>query len=98
MTFAPEQHGETVRFAVKVVPGAARDRVVGPLGDALKVQVAAPPEHGKANARLCEVLARALGVPARDVQIASGHGGPRKLVTVVGLDVATVRTRLAAGS
>lgn len=83
-----------VRFAVKVVPGAARDRIVGALGPALKLQVAAPPAQGRANARVCELLAAALRLPARAVQITSGHGSARKLVTVRGLDVETVRARL----
>jgi len=87
-----------VRFAVKVVPGAARDRIVGALGSALKVQVAAPPEQGKANARLCELIAAALGVPVRSVQVASGHGSPRKVVTVHGIDVDSARTRLLGGA
>ncbi len=83
-----------VRFAVKVVPGAARDRIVGPLGSCLKVQVSAPPEHGKANNRVCAVLAAVLGVPARAVQITSGFGSARKTVVVDGLDVGTARARL----
>jgi uncharacterized protein (TIGR00251 family) len=83
-----------VRFAVKVVPGAARDRIQGALGEALKVQVAAPPEQGKANTRLCELLAAALGVPTRSVVVASGHGSARKVVHVRGLDADTARERL----
>jgi len=85
-----------VQFAVKAVPGASRDRIVGPIGEALKVQVAAPPESGKANARLCEVLARALLVPMRAVQVARGHGSSRKVVVVQGLPVEVVLDRLAA--
>ena len=85
-----------VSFAVKAVPGASRDRIVGPIGEALKVQLAAPPESGKANTRLCEVLARALLVPTRDVQIARGHGSTRKIVAVQGLSVEVVLDRLAA--
>ncbi|MBX3463097.1 MAG: DUF167 domain-containing protein [Planctomycetes bacterium] len=84
------------RFAVKVVPGAARDRIAGLLGSALKVQVTAPAEQGQANARLCAILAEALGVPTRAVQVAAGHGSPRKVIAVRGLDAATVRTRLHA--
>ena len=85
-----------VSFAVKAVPGASRDRIVGPIGEALKVQIAAPPESGKANARLCEVLARALGVPPRAVQVARGHGSSRKVVVVQGLSVEVVLERLSA--
>lgn len=83
-----------VQFAVKVVPGAARDRVVGLLGAALKVQVSAPPEDGRANARLCEVLADALSVPRRMVSVRSGHGSPHKIVVVTGLAADDLRTRL----
>lgn len=85
-----------VQFAVKAVPGASRDRIVGPIGEALKVQIAAPPESGKANARLCEVLARALLVPLRAVQVARGHGSSRKVVAVQGLSAEVVLDRLAA--
>ena len=95
MTFAPVADGDGVRFPVKVVPGAAQDRIAGLLGDALKVQVTAPPEQGKANARLCEVLATALGVPTRAVSVVAGHGSPRKTVAVEGIDTATVHARLA---
>lgn len=94
MTIAFVADATGVRFAVKVVPGAARDRIAGALGDALKVQVAAPPEQGKANARLCELLANALGVAARAVQVVAGHGSARKVVCVQGLDAATVRARV----
>lgn len=94
MTVAVHEQGGAVRFPVKVVPGAARDRIVGPLGDALKVQVAAPPEHGKANARLCELIAAALGVGARSVQVVSGQGSARKVVAVQGVAIGVVRERL----
>ncbi|MGB9626422.1 MAG: DUF167 domain-containing protein, partial [Phycisphaerae bacterium] len=45
-----------VEVAVKVVPGSSRDRIMGVLGDALKIAVAAPPEKGKANQAVIEVL------------------------------------------
>jgi uncharacterized protein (TIGR00251 family) len=87
--------GDLVQFAVKVVPGAARDRIAGLLGSALKVQISAPPERGRANERLCEVLAAVLGVPARSVQVTSGASNARKVVAVRGLAVDEVQQRLA---
>jgi uncharacterized protein (TIGR00251 family) len=81
-------------FAVKAVPGSSRDAIAGVLGDALKVAVAAPPERGRANARLCELLAEALGVARGNVQVVAGAGGPRKQVLVRGLAAAEVIHRL----
>ena len=86
--------GAVVR--VKVVPGASRSKVAGMLGDRLKVAVAAPPEGGKANKAVCELLAKVLGVSKSAVGIASGHGQPRKTVLAAGLTVDQVRVRLDA--
>lgn len=83
-----------VEFAVKVVPGASRTKIVGVLGSALKVAIAAPPEGGKANAALVELLADALGVKKADVAVVSGHGQALKRVAVRGVDEAGVRRRL----
>jgi len=54
-----------VRIALKVVPGASRDRVMGTLGDALKVAVSKPPEGGAANRAVVQLLAAALAAPPR---------------------------------
>jgi uncharacterized protein (TIGR00251 family) len=66
-----------------VVPGASRSGIAGVLGDRLKVRVAAPPEGGKANRALVELLSRWLGV--RDVEIVAGHSSAEKIVRVTGL-------------
>jgi len=84
-----------VALALKVVPNASRDRIVGVLGDRLKVAVAAVPEGGKANAAVCRVLAEAVGVAIRNVVIVAGLSQPTKTAEIAGLDVATVRGRLA---
>ena len=57
---------------LKVVPGASRDRVVGPLGDALKVAVSKPPADGAANRAVVKVLASHLAVPESAVTIVRG--------------------------
>jgi len=83
-------------IAVKVVPGASRTRVAGRLGDALKVQVAAAPERGKANQAVAELLAQVLGVRVAQVELVSGPAQPRKTFRVTGLDQPTVNQKLAA--
>ncbi len=84
--------GATV--AVKVVPGASRDRVMGALGDCLKIATSAPPEKGKANQAVGELLARALGLPVRDVALHAGGTRPRKEFLIRSLSAAQVRERL----
>ena len=83
-------------LAVKVVPGASRDRVVGPLGDALKVATSAPPEKGKANAAVAAILAKALGLDRRAVELAGGASSPRKEFLLRGLSAGEARRRLEA--
>ncbi len=71
-------------FNVRVVPRAARSGVAGEHDGALRVRVAAPPVDGAANEELLRTLARALGVPARDVEITSGHTSKLKQVRIQG--------------
>jgi hypothetical protein len=77
-----------------VVPRASRTRVVGEHDGRLKVQVAAPPVEGEANAALVDFLAGALGVRRADVTVAAGEGGRRKRVRVAGVDAARARAAL----
>jgi uncharacterized protein len=87
--------GAVVTLRVKVVPGASRSRVVGMLGDRLKLSVSAAPEAGKANKAVCKLLAGILGVPPRDVAVTSGHTQPTKTITITGISAQQLATRLA---
>jgi len=84
------------RLKVKVVPGASRTEVVGWLGAALKVRVAAPPEGGKANREVIELLAARVGLPLAAVTVVSGQSSPAKVLAFRGLDETTLRARLPA--
>ncbi len=83
-----------VEINVKVVPGASRDRIMGLLGDALKVQISAPPEKGRANAAVIEVLAKALGVSGKSISLVGGVTSPRKSFHIYGRSVSEVRAAL----
>jgi hypothetical protein len=84
-----------VEFAVKVVPGASRTRIIGLLGGALKLAVAAPPEGGKANEAVVELLAKAVGVKRGHVAIAAGHTQPQKRIAITGCTAETLYAALA---
>lgn len=76
---------------VVVRPRGGRDRLVGMVGDALRVAVSAPPVDGKANDAVIALLAKQLGVPRSSVSIASGKTGRRKLVCFEGLSSAQLK-------
>lgn len=80
---------------ILVQPRASRTRVVGEHDGRLKIQLAAPPVDGEANAALVEFLADALGVRKADVVLLAGEAGRRKRVRVAGISAAQAEARLA---
>ncbi|KPK82671.1 MAG: hypothetical protein AMJ81_09575 [Phycisphaerae bacterium SM23_33] len=84
-------------IAVKTVPKSSRDRIVGVLGDCLKVATSAPAEKGKANQAVAAILAKALGAGKRDVELMEGWASPRKEFRIAGMTAEQVRSKLAAG-
>ncbi len=66
---------------VRVIPRAKREEVI-PEGDSLVVKVREPPEGGRANGRVIELLAKHFGVPKSHVEIVRGHRSREKLVKV----------------
>ncbi len=84
-----------VALEVLVQPRASRTRVVGEHDGRLKIQLAAPPVDGEANAALVDFLARALAVRRSDVAIERGETGRRKTVRVAGAAPAAVRAALS---
>jgi len=89
--------GGGVTLELLVQPRASRTRVVGEHDGRLKLQLAAPPVDGEANAALVEFLADALGVRKAEVTVARGEAGRRKTVRVAGVTVAQVEAALAGG-
>jgi hypothetical protein len=80
-------------FAIKVVPDASRDRVVGLLGRALKVAVSSPPEKGAANKVLLKILAGHFNLRRNQLEIIGGKTQPRKEILAVGLNGEDLRNR-----
>jgi uncharacterized protein (TIGR00251 family) len=86
-------------LTVRLTPKGGRDAIEGieqlASGECvLKVRVRAPPHEGQANAALVKVLAKALGVPSRDVRLVSGLGARMKRARIAGSSAA-LAARLA---
>ena len=71
-------HPEGVLVAGPGSAGSAEGRRPRRAGGALKVAVTAPPEDGRANAALVEVLRDVLGVKRSQVELLSGADEPRQ--------------------
>jgi uncharacterized protein (TIGR00251 family) len=84
--------GRGTLFWVRVVPGASRESVVGWQADGmLRVRVSAPPERGRANEALLDLLAGALGVRASALSLVSGAGSREKRIQADGVSPERVR-------
>ena len=73
------------RLTVKVHPRARRTALTGRLGDAWKLDLAAPPVEGKANDECVRFFAELAGVPRSRVRIVQGATARRKVVEIEGV-------------
>ncbi|MCE5192082.1 MAG: DUF167 domain-containing protein [Actinomycetia bacterium] len=71
---------------VYATPKAGADEIVGWRDGELLVRVTAPPEDGKANAAVCKLLAKALGVPKSAVRVTRGDTSRHKTVEAEGIE------------
>lgn len=83
------------RVTVKVHPRAKRTAITGRLGEAYKLDLAAPPVDGKANEECVGFFADVARVPRARVRIISGLTGRNKLVEVEGVEQAELEKLLA---
>ena len=93
-----QSDGDGVRLSVKVAPGASRSRVAGVFDRALRVAVTAPPEGGRANADVIDLLAEVFGLKRGSVQIVHGQTKRLKLVRLSGITPAVAAARIAAAT
>lgn len=83
---------------VRLQPRARREEIVGPRDGQLVVRVSEPPVDGRANAALCRLLARELGVPPSTVSVRRGRSGRDKTVHVDGVETRIVLQRFGLTS
>lgn len=76
-------------LGVRLTPKGGRDAIDGieVLSDGrpvLKARVRAVPSEGEANAALCGLIAKAVGVPPRDVSLVAGATARVKRLAIAG--------------
>ncbi len=74
-------------FEIKVTPKASSNKVKAEFIEGrllLKVYITAPPEDGKANKAVIELLAKELKIPKKHLSILKGEHSRNKVVKVRG--------------
>jgi len=66
------EHPEGIVLPVRAQPGARKNAVLGEHAGALKVAVTAPPEDGRANIALVELLRDRLGLKRSQIVLVAG--------------------------
>ena len=70
-----------MKVNVKIYPNAKREKIVEE-EHRLKVYVNCAPEKGKANKRVCELLAKHFGVRKSAVNVMSGLTSQEKIIEI----------------
>ncbi|MCU0613526.1 MAG: DUF167 domain-containing protein [Desulfobacterales bacterium] len=73
---------EGILINIFVQPRSARNAIVGPYKDALKIKLTAPPVEGAANKLCIGLLAKCLNLPKSSIEIKFGHTGRSKGVLI----------------
>jgi len=84
-------------LVVRVTPRASRNRIAEVLDDGtVRIHLTAAPVDGEANEKLIAFLAKILDVAKSRIEIVAGSTGRDKLISVVGMDAATLHKRIIA--
>jgi uncharacterized protein (TIGR00251 family) len=74
--------GGFLRLLVKAIPGSSKNAFAGIKDGRLRIKIAAAPEDGKANEELRSFLAKALGIPKKEVSLSTGEKSRLKTITL----------------
>ena len=88
-------HPEGTLLRIRVQPGARKAGVLGEQAGALKLGVTAPPQDGRANAAVVELVRELLGLKRSQVQLVSGLKDRNKKVLIRGLSPTDIVSRIA---
>ena len=74
-----------ITLYVQILPKSSRDEILGFVNGRLKVKVTAPPEDGKANDRLKEIISEVFDVQKSRVKIMRGKTSRLKTILIEGI-------------
>jgi uncharacterized protein (TIGR00251 family) len=74
------EKSDGLAFKLVIQPRSSTNKLIGLLGDALKIKLTAPPVDNAANKQCIAFLAGCLKVPKARLVILSGHSGRTKRI------------------
>ena len=89
------EHAEGLVLPVRAQPRARKPGVLGEQAGALKLAVSPPPEDGRANEALVEMLAEVLDIRRSQIALLSGQTARDKKFLIRGLTRADLEQRLS---
>jgi uncharacterized protein (TIGR00251 family) len=89
-------HAEGIILPVRAQPGARKNAIVGAHHGALKAAVTAPPQDGRANEALLDLLRRGLGLKRSQITLLSGEQSRDKKFLIRAIERDELARRLAA--
>ena len=93
---AVTDHPEGCALSVHAQPGARKNAIVGEHNGALKVAVTAPPQDGRANRAILEMLRELFHLKRSQVLLLGGETTRDKRVLLRGVNAQSMREVLAA--
>ncbi len=91
-------HSDGCILPIRAQPGARKNAVVGVHGGALKLAVTAPPDRGRANKALINLLSDALKVKRSQIELTSGVTSQDKRFLIRGLTADELLARVTAAA
>ena len=89
-------HPEGVLLPVRAQPGARRAGILGEHGGALKVGVTAPPQDGRANEAVVDLVRKLLGLKRSQVELVAGLKDRNKKLLIRDVTRETVAAKVNA--
>ncbi len=90
-------HPDGCILPVRAQPGARKNAVLGGHGGALKVAVTAPPEAGRANDAIVELLRKHLNLKRSQIELIAGPTSRDKKFLIRGFSKSDLEAKLSAG-
>lgn len=87
------EHPKGVLFLVRAQPGARKQGFLGMVGSEAKLAVSAPPEDGKANEALVELVASLFGLRKSSITLVQGKSSRQKRFLIEGMALEEARER-----